>query len=293
MERSQQLVMDRSATATQSLETSAIKSILFIIHDDDGLEARLQAALSMARACTAHLQLLQVIPVEAFTVADSYGSAFVSGEIVEVLQAESDKLRNRIEDHLRREDVSWNYEVTTSVIVPEVLKNASFADLVFMGRQPSFHEFTRTGPSLLGEVVCAMRTPLCIPADGIDRFDPFGNAVIAWNGSIECANAVRSTIGLLKLASKVSVVRYTEDKELTLDDERLLQYLSRHGVHAEFDTHLVKTEIAGDLVDYASKKGAAYVVMGGYSHSRAGEFLFGGVTRQLLRNCSVSLVMAH
>jgi nucleotide-binding universal stress UspA family protein len=38
---------------------------------------------------------------------------------------------------------------------------------------------------------------------------------------------------------------------------------------------------------------AEYVVMGGYSHSRAGEFLFGGVTRQLLHDCSVTLVMAH
>jgi nucleotide-binding universal stress UspA family protein len=33
--------------------------------------------------------------------------------------------------------------------------------------------------------------------------------------------------------------------------------------------------------------------MGGYSHSRAGEFLFGGVTRDLLRACPISLVMAH
>jgi hypothetical protein len=279
--------------ATRTTEESAVKSILFIVHEDDGLEARLQAALSLARACSAHLQLLQVIPVEAFTVADSYGSTFVSGEVMEVLQAQSDKLRTRIGGHLKNEDVSWSYEVTTSVIVPEVLKNASFADIVFIGRQPSFHEFTRTGPSILGEIVCATRTPLCIPGDRSGRFDPFGSALIAWNGSIECANAVRSTIGLLKMASKVRVVRYTEGKELSLDDERLMEYLSRHGVHAEFDTHLPRIGVPEDLIEYASKMGAEYVVMGGYSHSRAGEFLFGGVTRQLLHDCSVTLVMGH
>ena len=34
-------------------------------------------------------------------------------------------------------------------------------------------------------------------------------------------------------------------------------------------------------------------VMGGYSHSRAGEFMFGGVTRALLKDCPVALAMAH
>jgi nucleotide-binding universal stress UspA family protein len=34
-------------------------------------------------------------------------------------------------------------------------------------------------------------------------------------------------------------------------------------------------------------------VLGGYSRSRAGEFLFGGVTRDLLHACPVSLVTTH
>jgi nucleotide-binding universal stress UspA family protein len=38
--------------------------------------------------------------------------------------------------------------------------------------------------------------------------------------------------------------------------------------------------------------GAGIIVMGGYSHSRAGELLFGGVTRSLLKNCPVALVMS-
>ena len=47
------------------------------------------------------------------------------------------------------------------------------------------------------------------------------------------------------------------------------------------------------VVLYAVLAGASYLVMGGYSHSRAGEFLFGGVTRSLLREFPISLVMAH
>ena len=65
---------------------------------------------------------------------------------------------------------------------------------------------------MLGEIICTARTPICIPGDGTKTFDPFGKALIAWNGSIEAANAVRAAIGLLKMASDVRVVRYTSDK---------------------------------------------------------------------------------
>ena len=290
------LVMEKRPASSPKAEERAggmIKNILFVVHEDDGLDGRLQAALSLARSCSAHLQLLQVVPLEAFTVVDTYGGAFVSGEIVEALQEEADKVRMRIESHLRSEDVSWSYEVTTSVIVPELLQNAAFSDLVVMGREPHFHEFSRTGLSLLGEIICTARTPICIPGDGTKTFDPFGKALIAWNGSIEAANAVRAAIGLLKMASDVRVVRYTSDKDLSLNDTRLLEYLSRHEVRAELETHSPKSGVVDDLLDYASKAAAEYLVMGGYSHSRAGEFLFGGVTRGLLRACDVSLVMAH
>ena len=202
-------------------------------------------------------------------------------------------VRSRLEAHLAKEDVSWSYEVTISPIVPELLSEAAFADIVFIGRQPRWHEFSRTGPGLLGELICNSRTPLCIPGDGADVLNPFGNAVIAWNGSIEAANAVRASIGLLRMASNVRVVRYAEDKEASFPDTRIVEYLSRHGVSAVLDTRTARTEFGDDLVEYARLFAAEYLVMGGYSHSRAGEFLFGGVTRELLRECPITLVMAQ
>lgn len=293
MKSANEMVMDRPQLASSPSARMAIKSILFAVHDDERLDARLEAALSLARACSAHLQLLHVVPVDSYVVVDTYGGALVSGEIVEVLLDSADKTRIRIEDKLKKEDVSWNYELTTSIIVPELLDHAALADMVIMGREPHFHEFSRTGLSLLGELICNTRTPLCIPGDATARFDPFGKAVIAWNGGIESANAVRASVGLLKMASEVRIIRYTEDKDLSMRDERVLEYLSRHDIHAQIETHLPRTRIAEDLVNYSVKNGAEYMVMGAYSHSRAGEFLFGGVTRDVLRSCPVSLVMAH
>jgi nucleotide-binding universal stress UspA family protein len=289
------LVMERPQAPSVKVEEPAggmIKSILFPVHEDDGLDARLQAALSLARSCSAHLQFLQVVPLEAFTVTDSYGTALISGEIVQAVQEEADKVRARLEQQLKREDVSWNYEVTTSAVTTELLQNASVSDLIVIGREPHFREFSRTGLSLLGELICSARTPICIPGDGVQTFDPFGKALVAWNGSIEAANAVRAAIGLLKMASEVRVIRCSE-QSLSLSDARLMEYLSRHGVPAQFETHAARADVASHLLACASKIGAEYLVMGGYSHSRAGEFIFGGVTRGLLRACEISLVLAH
>lgn len=293
MKGTDQLVIERPNRQPVSAAHSAIRSILFVVHEDDQLDARFQAALSLARASSAHLHLVHVVPVQAYSVVDAYGGTFASGEIVEVLEQQAEEVRNRLEGHLTIEDVSWSYEVTVSAIVPELLKHAALSDLVVIGRSPPFHEFSRTGPGLLGEFLCSTRTPLCVPGDECSIFDPFGKALIAWNGSIESANAVRSTISLLSMASSVRVMRFSEGKEVALSDTRLLEYLSRHDVHAEFEAHLPREDIACDLLARAADAGSEYIVMGGYSHSRAGEFLFGGVTRELLRDCSISLVMAH
>jgi nucleotide-binding universal stress UspA family protein len=65
------------------------------------------------------------------------------------------------------------------------------------------------------------------------------------------------------------------------------------GDRCAFDTRKSPRELGAGLVDYAQGVGAQYLVMGAYSHTRAGELLFGGVTRALLRACPVTLVMAH
>ena len=228
MKSANNLAMERSSKLVHEADNAAIKSILFAVHDDDNLDNRLQAALSLARACSAHLQLLHVVPIQAYTVVDTYGGTFASGEIVKALEEEAAKLGIRIEGQLSKEDVSWNYDSTTSSAIPELIQAAAFADLKVIGRYPSWHDFGRTGPSLVGELLCSMRTPLCVPGDKAKTLDPFGKAVIAWKGSAESAAAVRSAIGLLRMASEVRVVRYVEDGEdLGFPDVRLLQYLSR------------------------------------------------------------------
>ncbi len=137
-----------------------------------------------------------------------------------------------------------------------------------------------------------------IPGVGGAPADPTGSAIIAWDGSYEAANAVRAAVGLLRLAFDVRVIQVREpDKDEAFPNVKLLEYLSRHDIHADLITEspdgAESGAIAGILLAHANAAGAAYIVMGGYNHSRIGEYLFGGVTRNLLADCPVSLLMAH
>jgi nucleotide-binding universal stress UspA family protein len=290
-----QIMIERTAASVvrSPIKPTAIKTILFHVHNDDQLQDRLQVALTLCRAFGAHLHLLHVVPLQAYTVVDAFGT-FVSSQIVEVLENEADKLRGLIEAELANEDVSWDYEEITGELMPHLIQCAALADLVVIGRESPSPEFAGPSITLLGDLLHRMRTPLLVIGDGTKDLDPFGLGIVAWNGSYEAANALRNAVPMLKLASEVRVLRIEEAKAGQFPSTRALEYLSRHGIHADLVTEeRVSDSIKEDLVEYASFHRAGLIVMGGYGHSRAGEFLFGGVTRGVLRACPVSLLMSR
>jgi nucleotide-binding universal stress UspA family protein len=290
-----QLIMDRPQTlaVAQQVAGSGIKTILFHVHDDEGLMDRLQLALSIARACGAHLNCLHVTPIEAYTIVDSFGGTFVNQEIVDAFENQAVKLRQQVETTLGIEDVTWDYEEITGELMPHLIQSAALADLVITGREPVEREFGGPAVTLIGNVLGQIRTPVLITGDDPVEFDPFGPAVIAWNGSYEAANAIRGALPLLKMAAKVTIVQFSEERHRRFPSTTLLEYLSRHGIFAELEMRTTAGDIEEALVSFATRRGAALIVMGGYSHSRAGEFLFGGVTRALLKDCPITLVVAR
>ena len=273
------------------------KTILVHLQSDGSVDSRLETALALARACSAHLECLHVTPIDAYVAFDSFGGVFVMSDVIKALDEEEARLRAAIERKLGNEDVSWSYSQTTGNVAGQLVSHAALADLLVVGRDPHRNDTVGTAVGFLGDLLYNSRTPLFIPSGGSSPVDPAGVAVIAWDGSYEAANAVRSCVGLLKLASSVHIVQV---KEFAKDDAfpgtRLLEYLSRHDVHAEFsviEAGADQTVISKTLAERTAALGAAYLVMGGYNHTRIGEFVFGGVTRTMLAKAPVPLLIAR
>ena len=299
----QQLTMNRPIEAVIGPvpEASGIKTILLHILDDEFHDQRIETALSLARAASAHVSCLHVTPIEAYVAFENFGGVFVMQDVMRKLDEHNAELGFKVKERFEREDVSWDYEHVTGNVASILLARAALADILITSRQPPRQDFVGPTVGFLGDLLHRSRTPLLIPGSDGNAFDPSGRALIAWNGSIEGAVAVRASLGLLKLASEVRVIQVPEGKAGPKDfpATKLLEYLSRHGIHAELMVEPSPTGdvghdvIAAMIVEQAKGAGAAYVVMGGYSHTRVGEYVFGGVTRTLLKDSPVSLVIAH
>lgn len=275
------------------------KTILLHLQNDESVDSRLESALSLARAFSAHIECLHITPIEAYVAFDNFGGVFVMNDIITALDEQEQALRSKVEAKLGHEDVSWNYTQVTGNVPNQLISHAAVADLLIVGREPHRSDFQLPAVGLLGDLVHRSRTPLYIPSDEGPSCDPTGPALIAWDGSYEAANAVRSSIGMLKLASAVHVVRVEEEKAEGFPSTVLLEYLSRHDVHAIMtvesvdDIHLDKQLVPAILVTRAEALGASYLVMGGYNHSRIGEYLFGGMTRTMLSSSPIPIVIGR
>jgi nucleotide-binding universal stress UspA family protein len=242
-----------------------------------------------------------VTPIEAYVAFENFGGVFVMQDVMRKLDERNADLEFRVKKRFKREDVSWDYEHVTGNVASILISRAALADILITSRQPPRQDFVGPTVGFLGDLLHRSRTPLLIPASDGKPFDPTGLALIAWNGSIEAADAVRASLGLLKLASSVQVLQVPEDKQrpAAFPSTKLLEYLSRHGVHADLMVEpsptgdVVYDVVAAMIVAEARGAGAAYIVMGGYSHARIGEYVFGGVTKTLLKDCPVALVVAH
>lgn len=272
-----------------------MKTILLHVQDDPSLDGRLQAALSLAGAFSAHLICLHVTPIEAYAAVGAFDGANLISDVMQALENGEAAVRTRIHDRMAAEKVSWDYEQVTGPVGTIIARHAALADLVVTGRESHSSKAPWTTQlSLLGDLLHRCSTPILVPSYTAGPLDPSGPALIAWDGSNEASNAIRASLAFLKRASRVAVLQVEKKSEENFPSTRLMEYLSRHGIQAELRTASADHEqVARTIVDQALQMDSATIVMGGYNHSRIGELVFGGVTRTLLTDCRTALLMAH
>jgi nucleotide-binding universal stress UspA family protein len=141
------------------------------------------------------------------------------------------------------------------------------------------------------------RPLLAVPYAG--QFERVGDRVlVAWNASREATRAVNDALPLLRGATIVTVLAVNPKHGIEghgdVPAADIVLHLARHGVKAEA-AHTIANDISeGDaLLSYAADLGADLIVAGGYGHSRARETVFGGVTRTLLEEMTVPMLLSH
>ncbi len=121
---------------------------------------------------------------------------------------------------------------------------------------------------------------------------PFGERVaIAWRDD---KRTIRAVLAALRLLSNAKAVHVLAGVREGAPDPELPAILAEHGITARLHVLPIGAGVFGEaLLAEARFVGADLLVMGAYSHSPLRELLLGGVTRHVLANADLPVLMLH
>jgi nucleotide-binding universal stress UspA family protein len=272
-----------------------MKSVLLYANGDPQLEPRLQASLAVARLFEGHLTCLQVTPYESFIMGDPFGGVYALPSVVAHVAKVEAEHEAKIEERLRRESLSWSWKQVDGPPEYAIPSEARLEDLIVVSLPDAATPHHLRTLAIAAEAALTARAPVLGIPGTAGVFAPGGAALVAWNGSMEAAHALRLALPMLARASSVTVVGVREDsRELRFGLSDAFEYLSRHAVTPDVREMEAGGRCVPDLLlEAAAGLGAAYIVLGAYGHSRLREAVLGGTTRALIRESRIPLLLAH
>ncbi|MBK8906560.1 MAG: universal stress protein [Rhodospirillales bacterium] len=285
----------------------AIRKILVAVDGSPGGRIAVDAALITARAFGAHVEGLHVRPDprDAVPLLGEGVSGAMVDELIVLTEQETQaraKIARAMFDELchthglRIADrpaagPSGAWVEATGRTDDMVVARARLADLVVVERPLA--EMEAVAGMTLNAALYEGGRPVLVPA-GTPSPQIGRNVAVAWNGSAESARAVSGALSFLKAAETVTVL--TAGSAATSPDraEDLVDYLAWHEIDARRGA--VTSEdgpVGARILEACRSAGADLLVIGAYTHSRLRELIMGGVTRHVLANARIPLLMAH
>lgn len=262
-------------------------------------EAAVRQACTLAAAHEGHVTALVAVSLAVpIAAAWAYYPVGTYETMDEAARATTRELAGAIEQRLARETVAHEVRQSTSFWLTSAevsALHARYADLTVLGVSRPLEEPQRR---LFAELLAGSGRPLLLVPETAGTGDAFERIVVAWKSSREASRALHDALPLLRRARSVDVLLVDEAGEGASPsdamDAHLMNHLSRQGVPAELARRPGAHSTTGEaILDHARERGADLIVAGGYSHPRALEQVFGGVTRNLLESATVPVLFSH
>jgi nucleotide-binding universal stress UspA family protein len=264
---------------------------------DDTADGRMSLALELAgRFDAALIGVSAWAPSPAFgddvTIIEPVPEMADSQAMEDLLKARGDKLR-AVAGNTGR-PVEWR----SALQLPTefVLREVRAADLVILGgtRHPVLRDpYRRVDP---GAVLLRAGRPVLVVPPGIASLS--GKRVaVAWNDTREARRALADALPFLRQAESVVIVEFCEPDEDAGARRRIedvKQFLVRHGINTATErVRPIDVTVASSLLHFVQDDAIDLIVAGGYGHTRLGEWIFGGVTHDLMTKSPVCCLLSH
>lgn len=171
---------------------------------------------------------------------------------------------------------------------------ARSADLIVMGqRKGPGDAYNALDP---GAAILRAGRPALVVPDSVGSLQA-EHIVIGWKEAREARRATEDALPFLHEATRVTIVEIcAPGEEATARDhiDDVAKHLSRHRISGGPKVILQQEGSgAAQLVQLAKDEKADLLVTGAYGHSRMGEWIFGGMTHDLLATSPFCCLMSH
>jgi nucleotide-binding universal stress UspA family protein len=259
----------------------------------------LEFAGVLAEEYGAHLTAVFLRPLAVSTPQEMFVRG---GGIKDVIEAHSAQLERIEADHRARFDRIVRRHGTQSewrslpFLSRDVEVHAHYADLAVVARPDPSRQ--TAGPLGLGEslVFTSGRPVILFPPQG--TASRVRRILVGWNAGRESVRAVADAMPLLVRAEAVEVLVVDSERRQSGHGQEpgadIARHLARHGVQVEVRRRSSEGEDVGRvLLSQAAAFGADLLVMGAYGHSYLNEWIFGGVTRTILSEAGLPVLMSR
>ena len=185
----------------------------------------------------------------------------------------------------------------TGAVADALVRRGRLSDVIVVSRpQPSNEDTVRrslAGGNLESILMGTGRPLLIEPPIAESRLSaaPSARVAIGWNESQESARALSLAIPWLQQMDAVTLICSAQREAASAG---VLDYLAWHGIGAAVELLADRRQTdASAILSCCRSVQADLLVVGGYSHSRARQLLFGGVTTDLLVSADLPVLMVH
>ena len=284
-----------------------IRKLLLPLTGTAAGEAALATALTIARRWNAHVTALHV-RVDSRDVAPLAGEG-LSGAMIEEMMSATEKESNDRAHAVR--SMFERFVTSHEVVVQEAhagLNHATASFAAVTGREedivaqqarlsdltvvphPDSGEDVSSSDALHAVLFDSGRPVLISPQ--VARSNIGTRVCLAWNGTAESASSVLAAMPWMQRAEAVAVLSADGYQRRGPGAPDLAAYLSLHDVRAEIITFKsTGGSVGAGLLAAAADFGCDLLSMGAYSHSRLRQLILGGVTRHVLENSTLPVMM--
>lgn len=275
-----------------------IKNIMVCLNSFGNDYSTLKAAARFAHEHNAHLCGFYII---IDRVNQFYAYEQLSAELMHKILEEEKAQAARAEEIFKKiaKELDCDYEWRCFNEGEEPVRSLFYTDLVFIGYSAQQNQSRFGSGGFINHLLLESGRPIIVIPENWQG-DIFGKRILlGWNESREASRAMHTAIPLMQKAEKVdivSVARSGGSDEETGKGIEICHFLARHNIQSQLNieqTSDIVSEAGALILDCASKNDSDLIAIGGYGHSRLREILLGGVTRYLLHNSTVPLLVIH